>query len=434
MDFEEFLIGIAVCCRGTKSDRMYVLFQVFDLNNDGFIQKSELVAMLSNLPNLQNYLLHNNNSSHRLAPSAARKLGSRARGASLPDGDSAASPSHSPPSSEDERRKTTSGLSQRHPPTPPLASRLKTEKPLPPSGEGDAAGPSSQPSRSFNFAEKGLGDKGVASRESPSPRLPVPPGGDGSAAATEGALKERLCEGQGDPVSFDQLRECGASCASSSSVPFLRDSAGAGASQSLRSESSSDVSSFSDFFPCFTPAGILAGSREASPSSRENGAAEAAAVVVSSSEAAFAVTSANSSGEPLTGGVGASASSALSRVPSDSSFAGERRVAASSAAQPPSPPLPSLALLPSASSEPASHGGEGGSLQQLQQPHQSNLLEAPAAAGLCASAKKNPSPVAQELIDLDKEQQQATDLKTSLDVEDVVDRIIEECEVRQELR
>ncbi|CBZ54052.1 hypothetical protein NCLIV_044860 [Neospora caninum Liverpool] len=56
VDYEEFLIGIAVCCRGTKSDRMYVLFQVFDLNSDGYIQKSELVAMLSNLPNLDRYM------------------------------------------------------------------------------------------------------------------------------------------------------------------------------------------------------------------------------------------------------------------------------------------------------------------------------------------------------------------------------------------
>ncbi|PHJ18140.1 camk protein kinase [Cystoisospora suis] len=56
VDYEEFLIGIAVCCRGTKSDRMYVLFQVFDLNSDGYIQKSELVAMLSNLPNLDKYM------------------------------------------------------------------------------------------------------------------------------------------------------------------------------------------------------------------------------------------------------------------------------------------------------------------------------------------------------------------------------------------
>ncbi|KAF8819781.1 calcium dependent protein kinase CDPK7 [Cardiosporidium cionae] len=56
VDYDEFLIGIAICCRGTKSDRIQVLFNVFDLNNDGYIQKSELVAMLSNLPNLQMYV------------------------------------------------------------------------------------------------------------------------------------------------------------------------------------------------------------------------------------------------------------------------------------------------------------------------------------------------------------------------------------------
>eukprot|EP00918_Siedleckia_nematoides_P011997 GHVU01026354.1.p1 GENE.GHVU01026354.1~~GHVU01026354.1.p1 ORF type:complete len:183 (-),score=37.01 GHVU01026354.1:151-699(-) len=56
VDYEEFLIGIAVCCRGTKTDKIRVIFEVFDLNNDGWVQKSELVAMLSNLPDLQTHL------------------------------------------------------------------------------------------------------------------------------------------------------------------------------------------------------------------------------------------------------------------------------------------------------------------------------------------------------------------------------------------
>ncbi|SBS83620.1 calcium-dependent protein kinase 7, putative (CDPK7) [Plasmodium ovale curtisi] len=50
IDFEEFIIGIAICCRGTKSDKINVLFDIFDLNADGYIQKSEMVAMLSNIP------------------------------------------------------------------------------------------------------------------------------------------------------------------------------------------------------------------------------------------------------------------------------------------------------------------------------------------------------------------------------------------------
>lgn len=56
VDYEEFLVGIAVCCRGTKCERIHVLFQVFDLNGDGVLQKDELVAMLSNLPNLDRYI------------------------------------------------------------------------------------------------------------------------------------------------------------------------------------------------------------------------------------------------------------------------------------------------------------------------------------------------------------------------------------------
>lgn len=56
VDFDDFLLSISICCRGTKADKIAVLYQVFDLNEDGLIQKSEIVAMLSNLPNLDNYI------------------------------------------------------------------------------------------------------------------------------------------------------------------------------------------------------------------------------------------------------------------------------------------------------------------------------------------------------------------------------------------
>ncbi|CEM13189.1 unnamed protein product [Vitrella brassicaformis CCMP3155] len=67
VDYEEFLIGIAVCSRGTKDDKIHVLFEVFDLNGDGYIQKSELVAMLSNLPNLTKYVHVGHNHSYYMA-------------------------------------------------------------------------------------------------------------------------------------------------------------------------------------------------------------------------------------------------------------------------------------------------------------------------------------------------------------------------------
>ncbi|EDO06021.1 Protein kinase domain family protein [Babesia bovis T2Bo] len=50
VEFDEFLNGIATCCRGTRSEKINVLFHVFDLHDDGQIEKSELVAMLSNFP------------------------------------------------------------------------------------------------------------------------------------------------------------------------------------------------------------------------------------------------------------------------------------------------------------------------------------------------------------------------------------------------
>ncbi|SCM21048.1 calcium-dependent protein kinase 7, putative [Plasmodium chabaudi adami] len=67
IDFEEFIIGIAICCRGTKSDKINVLFDIFDLNSDGYIQKSEMVAMLSNIPyihKLKNIFFKKSNSSN----------------------------------------------------------------------------------------------------------------------------------------------------------------------------------------------------------------------------------------------------------------------------------------------------------------------------------------------------------------------------------
>eukprot|EP01068_Selenidium_serpulae_P019876 Selendium_serpulae@DN7400_c0_g1_i1.p1 len=44
IQYEEFLMGIALCCRGTRAEKVQVLFKVFDLNRDGFIQKEEFVT------------------------------------------------------------------------------------------------------------------------------------------------------------------------------------------------------------------------------------------------------------------------------------------------------------------------------------------------------------------------------------------------------
>ncbi|UKJ89759.2 myosin light chain kinase [Theileria orientalis] len=56
VELDEFLIGISVSCRGTRTEKIYVLFKLFDLNNDNLIHKFELLAMLSNFPQLTKYL------------------------------------------------------------------------------------------------------------------------------------------------------------------------------------------------------------------------------------------------------------------------------------------------------------------------------------------------------------------------------------------
>ncbi|EAN31870.1 Protein kinase domain protein [Theileria parva strain Muguga] len=56
VELEEFLLGISVSCRGTRSEKIFVLFKLFDLNNDNLIHKFELMTMLSNFPQISKYL------------------------------------------------------------------------------------------------------------------------------------------------------------------------------------------------------------------------------------------------------------------------------------------------------------------------------------------------------------------------------------------
>ncbi|GFE54399.1 calcium dependent kinase CDPK7 [Babesia ovis] len=56
VDFCEFITGVALCCRGTRSEKINVLFHVFNLHDNGKVEKSELLAMLSNFPVMANHL------------------------------------------------------------------------------------------------------------------------------------------------------------------------------------------------------------------------------------------------------------------------------------------------------------------------------------------------------------------------------------------
>eukprot|EP01054_Gregarina_sp_Poly1_P000213 Gregarina_sp_Poly_1__212@NODE_104_length_14336_cov_169_911977_g91_i0_p2_GENE_NODE_104_length_14336_cov_169_911977_g91_i0NODE_104_length_14336_cov_169_911977_g91_i0_p2_ORF_typecomplete_len1399_score245_74Pkinase/PF00069_25/1_2e72Pkinase_Tyr/PF07714_17/1_8e44PH/PF00169_29/9_9e18Kinaselike/PF14531_6/2_9e16Kdo/PF06293_14/5_5e11EFhand_1/PF00036_32/0_84EFhand_1/PF00036_32/1_1e05EFhand_7/PF13499_6/4_7e08EFhand_7/PF13499_6/3_9e03Pkinase_fungal/PF17667_1/6_6e03Pkinase_fungal/PF17667_1/7_4e08EFhand_6/PF13 len=56
IDYATLMDGLAKCCRGTKLEKMQVLFDMFDLDGDGFINREELTLLLSNVPKLENYI------------------------------------------------------------------------------------------------------------------------------------------------------------------------------------------------------------------------------------------------------------------------------------------------------------------------------------------------------------------------------------------
>ena len=46
IDFEAFIQGMALCCRGSEEKRLRFLFSLYDLNGDGLLDKAELVSMV----------------------------------------------------------------------------------------------------------------------------------------------------------------------------------------------------------------------------------------------------------------------------------------------------------------------------------------------------------------------------------------------------
>jgi len=46
IDFEEFIQGMALCCRGSEEERLRFLFTLYDLKGDGLLDKAELVSMV----------------------------------------------------------------------------------------------------------------------------------------------------------------------------------------------------------------------------------------------------------------------------------------------------------------------------------------------------------------------------------------------------
>ncbi|CAM9757803.1 unnamed protein product, partial [Ectocarpus sp. 4 AP-2014] len=50
ISFDDFVVGLAVCCRGTLEEKMRFLFGVYDMNEDGLIGRDELLLMLNQVP------------------------------------------------------------------------------------------------------------------------------------------------------------------------------------------------------------------------------------------------------------------------------------------------------------------------------------------------------------------------------------------------
>eukprot|EP00915_Cephaloidophora_sp_WS-2016_P003546 GHVH01004793.1.p1 GENE.GHVH01004793.1~~GHVH01004793.1.p1 ORF type:complete len:931 (-),score=92.09 GHVH01004793.1:1003-3795(-) len=57
IDYSEFIFGITQCCRSSPSEQIQIIFQLFDLDNDGFLSSSELISLFYNIPNVNRYLL-----------------------------------------------------------------------------------------------------------------------------------------------------------------------------------------------------------------------------------------------------------------------------------------------------------------------------------------------------------------------------------------
>ena len=46
INFTEFLKGLGTYCKCTEEEKVELLFDLYDMDHDGFIQKKELIAMV----------------------------------------------------------------------------------------------------------------------------------------------------------------------------------------------------------------------------------------------------------------------------------------------------------------------------------------------------------------------------------------------------
>ena len=50
LDYEEFICGLALFCRGSQEERLRVMFDMYDLAGDGAIHKKELGILFCHMP------------------------------------------------------------------------------------------------------------------------------------------------------------------------------------------------------------------------------------------------------------------------------------------------------------------------------------------------------------------------------------------------
>eukprot|EP00915_Cephaloidophora_sp_WS-2016_P002755 GHVH01003719.1.p1 GENE.GHVH01003719.1~~GHVH01003719.1.p1 ORF type:complete len:537 (+),score=85.80 GHVH01003719.1:1079-2689(+) len=58
IDYTEFLVGLAECCRCSTVEKIRILHRLFDLDSDGTLSFNDLVSVFSNIPNVERYLLN----------------------------------------------------------------------------------------------------------------------------------------------------------------------------------------------------------------------------------------------------------------------------------------------------------------------------------------------------------------------------------------
>mmetsp|Transcript_6088 Transcript_6088/g.5436 ORF Transcript_6088/g.5436 Transcript_6088/m.5436 type:complete len:215 (+) Transcript_6088:154-798(+) len=69
INYAEFVKGIRRCCKSEEDDKIKFLFDLYDTNNDGYIEKRDMITMLYNYP--KNYI---NFITDELAPDKGEKL------------------------------------------------------------------------------------------------------------------------------------------------------------------------------------------------------------------------------------------------------------------------------------------------------------------------------------------------------------------------